>query len=131
MSSLESAAPSSATGRRPHWWWTIPATTFLLGILLGAGLMTIAGYGPETAGRGAATADPTPSSPAQRVVLPASCRQALEQAKTAVSTAQEAVDAVRHLQTGRLQRLLDELEKARRQLDATTDRCHQATAAVG
>jgi len=126
MSSSESAPYPPTSRRRQSWPWIIAATTFLLGLLLGAGLMTVVGYGPDSDVTHATTAESAPSTDNRGVVLPASCQEALDQAKASVTAAQDAIDAVRRLQTGRLQRLLDELENARRQLDRTTARCHDA-----
>jgi hypothetical protein len=109
----------------------LTVVAFLLGIQLGAEIKTTARAGPEPVVTDTAVASPAPSAEPRAITLPASCRQALDQAEAALSTAEGAVDALRHLQTARLQRLLDDLQKARPQLDLMAARCRRETGTAG
>lgn len=75
------------------------------------------------------TASTVPSAagtPSDRtVVVPASCEERLDRARTALSTVGDAVDAMRALDTARLQELLDQLQQARQEVDRLADQCRQ------
>lgn len=121
---------TAAADRRPGrsaWTWIIAGMAFLLGALLGVGIMVTVDDHHRPAVSGATGSDPAASASPGPTTIPAACQQALDRAVAALSTAEAAVDALRHLQTARLQRLLDDLEAARREVDTLTARCHRET----
>jgi len=121
---------TAATGGRSAWTWIVTGMAFLLGLLLGIGItVTVNDARPPRGAPAEATQAVSPDT--TPTAIPADCRQALDRAVAALSTAEAAVDALRHLQTARLQRLLDDLETARREVDALTARCRQETGSVG
>jgi hypothetical protein len=117
-----------------RWFWIIPAATFVVGLMLGtvlvapAGTGTHGGAGPGGAG-GVTGRQPTPAPVASgQVVIPASCEEGLARARAALNTAQQAGDALRDLDTPRLQRLLEQLRGAQHDVDQLAKQCHDAAA---
>lgn len=131
----EPAAPA-APGQTPTStrYWLFPALTFIIGLALGAVVIAV-GEPDISDSAGAAVAPPTavasatPSAaggPSDRTVtVPASCEQGLDRARTALSTVGDAVDALRALDTARLQQLLDQLQRARQEVDRLADQCRR------
>ncbi|MEU8230455.1 hypothetical protein AB0C12_12750 [Actinoplanes sp. NPDC048967] len=102
--------------------------TFVVGLLLGGTVMATAGNtnddiaaapGPVAT----ATASPAASSGDRTITVPASCEQGLERARTALSTVGEAVEAARNFNSGRLQELLDRLQKAQQEVERLARQC--------
>ncbi|SNY25533.1 hypothetical protein [Paractinoplanes atraurantiacus] len=113
--------PTSTPNR---WLIILCAMAFLLGGLLGVGL-TLLVRPAATTSRPAAAAPIT--SPSAGLVIPASCRQAVDKAQQASSTAEDALQALRRLDTARLQRLLDQLQDAQHELDTLAQQCRDQT----
>jgi hypothetical protein len=86
--------------------------------------------GEKDGGTAQPTVTVTPSaagnSSGRTVVIPASCEQGLERARTALSTVGDAVDAARNLNTARLQELLDDLQDAQRDVERLAGQCRSA-----
>ncbi|PRY20203.1 hypothetical protein [Pseudosporangium ferrugineum] len=120
-----------ATGhpRQQRWSWLVPALAFAVGLVLGGTLIAVADGSDDAATP--ATAQPAPpashaaqpASEDRTITIPASCEQGLERARTAMTTVGEAVQALRDLDTRRLQELLDRLQDAQREVEALVDRC--------
>ena len=126
------APPAGATSNGPRsrsWFWIVPALTFAAGLLLGGTVMAISDDPDNddlaTVPRPVATASasPAPVPDDRTITIPASCEQGLERARTALSTVGEAVEAARNLNTGRLQELLDQLQKAQQEVEQLTEQC--------
>lgn len=122
------ATPSRTARLRP-WFWIVPALTFVVGLLLGGTLMATTGdpAGDDApAVRGPATAvapSPTASSGDRTIIVPATCEEGLQRARAALSTAGDAVEAARNLNTARLQELLDQLQAAQTEVEQLADQC--------
>ncbi|WP_199516613.1 hypothetical protein [Nucisporomicrobium flavum] len=127
----QSSAMQVGTGnpRQRRWFWIVPALTFAVGLMLGGTLIAVADgpdgdSTPATAQPAPTTSQPAQAAPEDRTLtIPASCEQGLERARTAMTTVGEAVRALRDLDTGRLQELLDRLQDAQREVEALVDRC--------
>ncbi len=112
----------------------VPAATFLVGLMLGAGLVWVAQPGgsdggepePSAAGPEASPDEPAEASPdaspdatasspgeegSQDVVLTGACVQAAEASSQLVARVRDAVDALANLDTRELGRILDDLER--------------------
>lgn len=123
---------ASGSGRPRPWFWLIPAATFVLGLLLAGAVMTAADDTdddtPAVATAPTVTVVPSAAAtPDRTITVPASCEHGLERARTALSTAGEAGEALRRLDTGRLQELLNQLQAAQREVDALAGQCRQET----
>ncbi|MEU4245698.1 hypothetical protein [Actinoplanes sp. NPDC026619] len=115
-----------STGRWPV---VLSAMAFLLGALLGAGLtIAFTGGSPDAGHATSPSAEPSEAAPGSGdLVLPASCREAVERVQEASTTAREAMQALRRLETARLQELLDRLQQTQTKVDALADECRAQT----
>ena len=133
--------PNDATGQKPssdaadartrRWFWLVPAVTFLVGLVLGGAVIAATKDGTDNGGAPSAaptvTTSPSPTiTPTDRTItVPASCERAVERARTAMNTTGEAVQALRDLNTARLQRLLDQLQDAQREVERLAEQCRR------
>ncbi|MEV4703160.1 hypothetical protein [Actinoplanes sp. NPDC049316] len=112
--------------------WLMPVLTFVVGLALGAGLLALLRPGspgdPGSDRGGGTPAAVSPSGPG--VTVPASCAQGLERARAALDGAGDAVDALRRLQTSRLQRILDDLQSAQAEVDRLGEQCRRQSRTV-
>lgn len=121
--------PRDPGGSRSAAFVLVPAATFLVGLLLGAALVWVAGPDQSTPDdeprtETSPTAPASPSTPAaEDLVIPADCVQAVESAREVVDRLRQAVDAVSNLDTERLLDILDELERLDRQIREDASEC--------
>jgi hypothetical protein len=95
---------------------------FVLGVSAGSSISPVSA--PERAGdaRGRPAAV-VPQAGQVVDVVPVSCRSGLDRAQRAATTLEEAAQAVGELESARLQRALNRLQQAQRQLDELAARC--------
>ena len=138
----ESGSARLSTGPHRRWLFLAPALALMVGILIGVVVTRMAEDGSrngagsdaaptatgDTDGRPAgAAASPSADASGRTIFIPASCEQGLDRAQAALDTAGEAVQALRNLQTARLQELLDELQQAQDEVNTLATRCRQQT----
>ncbi|HJT95993.1 MAG TPA: hypothetical protein VJ777_29290 [Mycobacterium sp.] len=137
----ESGSARLSTGPGSRWLFLAPALALMVGILIGAAAMRTAGDGArdgaatdtaptatgDPTGGPAGTAPPAPTADAsgRTIFIPASCEEGLDRAQAAFDTADDAVQALRHLQTARLQELLDRLQQAQAEVNTLATACRQ------
>lgn len=133
-----SVSTSTDGAGSPTWFWLVPALTFIAGLALGA-VVTATNSEPETGDSAGPAAVPTataaPTTPAsagtpsdRTITVPASCEEGLDRSRAALSTVGDAVDALRALDTARLQELLDQLQQARQEVDRLAEQCRREAA---
>ncbi|MEV6842800.1 hypothetical protein [Actinoplanes sp. NPDC051411] len=121
--------PTTATGSsgpRP-WFWIVPALTFGVGLVGGSAFNTKGG-GTDGAtaptGPPSATATASPTAPGDlTITVPRSCEQGLERARRALSTVDDTVKALRHLDAARLADGLGRLQTAQQDVNRLADQC--------
>ncbi|PRY20144.1 hypothetical protein [Pseudosporangium ferrugineum] len=120
---------ASGVASRPP--WLVPVLTFVVGLALGAGLLALLRPAPHGPGADQSGGTPVAVSPSgSGITVPASCTQGLERARAALDGAGEAVDALRRLQTARVQRILDDLQGAQADVDRLSEECRRQSRAV-
>lgn len=124
-------APPSRPDRRPgRAFVVLPAATFLVGLLLGAGLVRLAFEGDNDDGDGGAgqaspspSAAATPSASPDAIVVPGACTRAAREAGSTVALLRDALGAITDLDAARLADILDELEKLDQQIREDVATC--------
>jgi len=122
----EAAALTGHARARP-WFWIIPSLTFGVGLLAGTALT--AGdkgrAGPQAASSPppATAAPPATASGDLTITVPESCEQGLERARRALSTANDAIDALGDLDAARIAKQLGRLQTAQQEVNQLAEQC--------
>jgi hypothetical protein len=110
----------------------LPAATFIVGVLLGGGLVWLALDGGSADGDGStapepapSTSTPAPSVPSDAIVVPGACTRAARGAGTTVSLLRDALTAITDLDAARLEDVLDELEVVDQQIREDLAECRR------
>jgi hypothetical protein len=120
--------------REPRLFWFLPALAFVVGLLLGGGVVALATWEDtdDTAGPAPAptiTADPPANAGDRVVVVPSSCVQGLEEAARSYETLREGLAAARDLNPAGVQEALDQLQSSQQVIDLAEE-CREAAAAA-
>ena len=117
------------SGTTRNLYWLLPVLAFLLGVLLGGGVIAAADIGSSDEPAAAATPSPAPAAEAsgdRTVTVPASCADGLDRADAAIKAARDGVAAVGNLDTAALQRALDRLQTLQPQVTDLAAKCRAA-----
>ncbi|MEO7421987.1 MAG: hypothetical protein ABIU87_06285 [Ornithinibacter sp.] len=125
---------------RNSWW--IPAATFLVGLVLGGGVIaattsggdTVAGgdtsSSPSTGASTGPTGSPSPSGPADAVVtVPGECLQVAEDSQKVLDLVNDAVAAVRDLDASALSDVVRKIQSSQEALSQQTTACRDSVEA--
>ncbi|HEY6744352.1 MAG TPA: hypothetical protein VI357_01410 [Mycobacteriales bacterium] len=113
--------------------WIIPVLTFVVGLLLGGGVIAAskadgddgtASTAQDRSGAGP-TASPLPSGDAT-ITVPASCADGLDRAERAFEAADAGLAALRDLDTAKVRQVLDELQRLRPEITRLAGACRTA-----
>lgn len=115
--------------------WIVPVLTFVAGLLLGGGVIAAmdlgdderAGVSAEDGQAGEATASPIPEGDST-ITVPASCAEGLDRAQLALEAAESGVTALRELDTARLQKVFDDLQRIQPEVTRLARACRAAAA---
>lgn len=117
------------TGRARSLYWLLPTLAFVLGLVLGGGVIAVADLGSddETPTASRVVDAPEPAADGDRTItVPASCVDGLDRAEVAAKAAKDGIDAVTRIDTAALQRALDQLQTLQPQIADLADRCRVA-----
>ena len=111
--------------------WLVPVLTFVAGLLLGGGVIAATRTGGDdrvaatSEPDGAASASPVPEGD-RTIAVPASCADGLDRAKRALEAVDGGFEALRELDTARLQKVLDDLQGLEPEVTRLADACRTA-----
>lgn len=116
------------SGRTRNLYWLLPTFAFLLGVVLGGGVIAAANLDSGDEPVAAATPTPDAGSDAgdRTVTVPASCADGLDRADAAVQAARNGISAIGNLDTAALQRALDRLQTLQPQISDLAGKCRAA-----
>ncbi len=134
----ENQPPGDATPERPRWMWAVPVLAFLVGLMLGGGIIALVrpadsapAAGPPAAqdqSTQPATPGITPAPTATSFTVPAECVQVASDSQRILDLVEQAVAAARDLDASRLSDLVAELRTAQETVRAQANDCQQAVA---
>lgn len=114
------------------WTWLLPVLTFLLGCLLGGGIVAAGAFdgeelaapdAVETPDPGEDGASPTPTPDDLVVRVPESCLELADRAAAASEQVEQVVAAVRDLDARRLQEIVDTIQQMQPELQQFAEQC--------
>lgn len=112
-------------------WWLIPVATFLIGLVLGGGVIALAGIGNDDAASAAPGSSPVSSpssSTAPDLVVPGDCVQVATDSQALLSLVDEAAQAAKDLDAAKLSDLVAELRAQQQVVRAQAAACQAAVA---
>lgn len=134
------AAETASTGRQA--WW-IPAATFVVGLVLGGGVIAATQSGGDAQAGGdtssspsasdspsSPTDSPSPSGPADAVLtVPGECLQIAEDSQEVLDLVNDAVAAARDLDASALSDVVREIQAGQESLNEQTTLCRDSVEA--
>lgn len=127
------SAESWTTDKSGTRWWLIPAVTFLVGLVLGGGVIALAGLGSDGTPSAGSTTTPVPSptrTTAPDLVVPGDCVQVATDSQALLSLVDEAAQAARDLDAAKLSDLVAELRAQQQIVRDQAAACQSAAAAT-
>ncbi len=121
------------SGRR---FWILPTATFLVGLVLGAGLIALTGFGSDDdpTATPAVSASPNPSasgSPsASPLVVPAECVQIAQETQALLSLVDDAAQAALQLDADQLSDLVAQMKAQQELVRTQAAACQSAVASA-
>jgi hypothetical protein len=128
--------PSTSARGLPGWFWSLPAGTFLVGLVLGGVVVGAGGGGSAEPTPSPGTSLPRPAGTprptvAATVTVPTSCLEAVGEARRTLGTLGEELDGLSGLDLERLGRLSDAAAEAESAVRDVTRTCRDVGADAG
>lgn len=131
---------AESTQKKSTSWW-IPAATFVVGLVLGGGVIAATSSGDDAATTSAASPSPStsasspgvsasPSTPADATLtVPGECLQVAEDSQKVLDLVNDAVAAVRDLDASALSDVVREIQSSQDTLTKQTEACKDSVEA--